>query len=102
MNYYYVSIIIIVLALVINGYITGGYITGAPKKEQFQINVPVNFPDDFNVSVNYLSQFNSGDIEARNLNGNIEETHLLFVNDCTLVARYREALFFRVFCKSCG
>ena len=70
MNYYYVSIIIIVLALVING-----YITGAPKKEQFQINVPVNFPDDFNVSVNYLSQFNSGDIESRNLNGNIEEIY---------------------------
>ena len=80
MNYYYLSIIIIVLALVINGYITSGhmtsgYMTNAQKKEQFQINIPVNFPNDFNFTNDYLSMFNSGDIQARNLNGNIEEVY---------------------------
>lgn len=68
MNYYYVIlIIIIVLALIIN--------SSLKHKEQFQLNVPVYFPEDFNVSVNYLSQFNDGDIQARNLKGNVEEIY---------------------------
>lgn len=67
MNYYYVLLIIIVLALIINSQIK--------NKEDFQINVPVNFPEDFIVSINYLSQFNNSDIQARNLNGNVEEAY---------------------------
>jgi hypothetical protein len=61
-------LILIVLTILINVFLTH------IRQENFQVSV-VNFPSNFNFDNDYLSKFNTSDINARNLNGNLENIY---------------------------
>jgi hypothetical protein len=68
------KLLIIITIILITIFIDINYFNNVNEKENFQVTL-VNFPMDFNFDREYLEGFNTSDINARNLKGNLQDIY---------------------------